>query len=56
MLKMVVLPMAMALQTTVLLAGTTAMTLLAVATVTMKMTLIWNEEMGKGTAYIFCEG
>jgi len=55
MLKMVVLPMEMALQTMVLHAGAMTMTLLVVATVTTKMTLIRNE-MGKGTAYIFCEG
>jgi len=40
MLKMVVLPMEMALQTMVLHAGALTMTLLVVATVTMKMTLV----------------
>ena len=55
MLKMVVLPMEMASQTMVLHAGAMTMTLLVVATVTMKMTLVWNE-MGMGTSYIFCEG
>jgi len=55
MLKMMVLPMEMALQTMVLHAGAMTMTLLVVATVTMKMTLVWNE-MGMGTSYIFCEG
>ena len=49
------MPMEMALPTMVLLPGAMTITLLVVATVTTKMTLIWNE-MGKGTAYIFCEG